>query len=71
MCLSMNLGLNAAVTFDYHIEARRLLKGTSFIFPFNVCSVLKRGSPRTPSSILSGEGLYEGEQGGSRLVLPE
>ena len=59
--------VNAAVTVDYHIEARRLLKGTSFIFPFNVCSVLKRGSPQTLSSILSGEGLYEG---GTRGIAP-
>ena len=43
-----------------------LLNGTCLIANFRVCSFSSRDSPQTLSSILSGEGLYEGERGVSQ-----
>jgi hypothetical protein len=43
-----------------------LLNGTCLIAKLRVCSFSSGDSPRTLSSILSGEGLYEVERGGSQ-----
>src|ERR1700722_64790 len=48
------------------MDGPRLLNGTCFMLQLRVFSFSSRDSPRTLSSILSGEGLYEVERGGSQ-----